>query len=69
MEPAEVKGLKGESRLPIASTDYKDFRWIGGPATASKIPLSPSLDLSERQVAGWFTSTELAGGILLLFYT
>jgi hypothetical protein len=47
MEPAEVKGLKGESRLPIASTDYKDFRWIGGPATASKIPLSPSLDLSE----------------------
>ena len=69
MQPPEVEGLKVESRLPIASTNHKDSCWIGGPAVASEISLSPSLDLSERQVAGWFILTKLAEGSLLLFYT
>jgi hypothetical protein len=47
MQPAEVEGLKVESRLPIASTNHKDSCWIGGPAVVSEISLSPSLDLSE----------------------
>jgi hypothetical protein len=41
MQPAEVEGLKIESRLPIASINHKASFCIGGPATASENIIEP----------------------------
>lgn len=46
------RGGKLSQGLPIARTNYKDSRWIGGPAAASKISLALRWTLVSDQLPG-----------------